>query len=115
MYKVLPKLRQLPLESAPEFDVRDEIAEYVYRSYLVYVTGFVLYFLASWIEMMSGNSQINRHMSTLFGLCGKGPIDVELMVRSLEFIFKCINSSSQLVRSVFRQALSVPNDKDYST
>ena len=49
---------------------------------------------------------INARANILFGLCGKRPIEAELRYRTLSFIYRCINSDNNTVRSVARHKLS---------
>ena len=51
---------------------------------------------------------INTHSNILYGICAKRPIEIELKYRTLNFIYKCINSSNDVIRSISRQALSSP-------
>lgn len=48
----------------------------------------------------------NAHSDLLYGLCGKRPIDIDVMYRTLNFIYKCTSSDNNLVRSVTRYMLS---------
>jgi hypothetical protein len=45
------------------------------------------------------------HTNILYGLCCKRPIEVDIHSRSLSFIFKCINSDNNLVRSATRHVI----------
>jgi hypothetical protein len=45
------------------------------------------------------------HTNILYGLCCKRPIEVNIHSRSLSFIFKCINSDNNLVRSATRHVI----------
>lgn len=62
----------------------------------------------------------NTHSDLLYGLCGKRPIHIDITHRTLNFIFKCINSDNSLVRSVTRYMLSTchssqsPIQKNYA-
>jgi hypothetical protein len=49
----------------------------------------------------------NTHANILYGLCCKRPIEVEIGNRSLSFIFKCINSENNLVRSTVRHVIEI--------
>ena len=53
----------------------------------------------------------NTHAKILYSLCEQRPIEAELKMRTLKFIFRCVNSEVDLVRSVARHILSMPNEK----
>jgi hypothetical protein len=53
----------------------------------------------------------NTYAQILYSLCEQRPIEAELKMRTVKFIFRCMNSGVDFVRSVARHILSVPNEK----
>lgn len=52
------------------------------------------------------NLPMHTHSNILYAICGKRPIEVELRMRAIKFIFECINSDNSLVQSVTRHTVS---------
>jgi hypothetical protein len=50
---------------------------------------------------------MNTHANVVYGLSGKRPVEVDIMLRVLKFSFSCLNSENHIVRNVSRHAAFV--------
>jgi hypothetical protein len=50
---------------------------------------------------------MNTHANVVYGLSGKRPVEVDIMLRALKFSFSCLNSENHIVRNVSRHAAFV--------